>query len=147
MISELRGLEDAFDRRPKKSSLPGRSQNRFECIRTAQKPKSIQIDHFLNRNVHEFCAFPNWRICLPNAFLCGRYDPCDGFTKRRAIQRCEDITGCVAIVGSSARIILRFRSFLILSWAVRHTSYTLRDRLIVRVACPSETRNSGARGA
>ena len=42
---------------------------------------------------------------MPNAFLCGRYDPCDGFTERRAIQRCEDITGCVAIVGSSAGII------------------------------------------
>ena len=39
--------------------LPGRSRNRFECLRTARRPKSLQIDHFLNRNVHEFCAFPN----------------------------------------------------------------------------------------
>ena len=47
---------------------------------------------------------------MPNAFLRCGYHPCDRFTKRRAIQRCEDVTGCKLLVGYSAGIILNFRA-------------------------------------
>ena len=36
-----------------------RVQRAAGCVRTTRRPKSLQIDHFLNRNLHEFCAFPN----------------------------------------------------------------------------------------
>ena len=90
MVSELRRLEDAlgplggpkfsksitfsieslkefgtFPDRP--ISLRGsaaRSRNRFECFRTTRIPKSLQIDHFLNRNLKEFGAFLDWPISL-----------------------------------------------------------------------------------
>ena len=90
MVSELRRLVDALERlggsksfksttfsietlkefgtfpdRP--ISLRGsaaRSRNRFECFRTTRRPKSLQIDHFLNRNLKEFGAFSDWPISL-----------------------------------------------------------------------------------
>ena len=67
---------------------------------------------------------------MPNAFLCGRYYPCDGFTKRRAIQRCEDITGSVAIVGSSAGIIVFLFSVFLLCVGGVHPAMPLRKFLL-----------------
>ena len=109
-IFQVRTLGDEQYGVVRTQPLLGRSGNRFECFRTARKPKSPQIDHFLNRNVQEFCAFPNQRICLPDACLCCRYHPCDRFTKRRAIQRCEDVTGCKLLVGFAAGILIIFES-------------------------------------
>ena len=90
MVSELRKLEDAlgplggpkisksitfsieslkefgtFPDRPISLRGPAaRSRNRFECFRTIRRPKSFQIDHFLNRNLKEFGAFSDWPISL-----------------------------------------------------------------------------------
>ena len=93
MVSELRGLEDAlgplggpkisksiifsidslkefgtFPDRPISLRGPAaRSRNRFECFRTTRKPKSLQIDHFLNRNLKEFGTFSDWPISAARA--------------------------------------------------------------------------------
>ena len=85
-----------------------RTQEAWGCHGTTRRLKSLQIDHFLNRNVKKICAFPNWCISSPTkSVACGCY-PCDRFTNPRAIQRCEDVSGCEAIVGSSAGIIFIF---------------------------------------
>ena len=90
MVSELRKLEDALgplggqtifksitfsikslkefgiflDRPISLRGSAARSRNRFECFRTTRRPKSLQIDHVLNRNLKEFGAFSDWPISL-----------------------------------------------------------------------------------
>ena len=41
---------------------------------------------------------------MPHPFLSRQYHPFDRFTKRRAIQCCEDVTGCKLLVRSFAGI-------------------------------------------
>ena len=90
-------------------------------LRIIRKLKSLQINHFLNKDLQEFNTFPNYRNCLPDAFLCRRCHSCDRCMKRWAIQRCEDISGCARIsIKNSHLQRLNFLSnnFLSGSWGV-----------------------------
>ena len=80
MVSELRKLEDALGplgspKILKSITFSIESLKEFgirrpgpeiclECYRTARKPKSLQIDYFLNRNLKEFGTFSDWLISL-----------------------------------------------------------------------------------
>ena len=83
-----------------------RSRNRFECFRTTRRPKSFQIDHFLNRNLKNKEIWHLFGLADFFAFLSCRCHACDRCTKCWAIQPCEGLPGCELLVGFAAGIIV-----------------------------------------
>ena len=63
-IKSLKEFGIFLDRPISLRGSAARSRNRFECFRTTRRPKTLQIDHVLNRNLKEFGAFSDWPLSL-----------------------------------------------------------------------------------